>query len=70
MGGRGGFGGGMPDRGGNRDSFGGRGSSDGTPPTNPNGDANASTDMNIQGTSASTSEGAAERRNAYHAGEL
>lgn len=55
MGGKGGFGGGMPDMG-DRGSFGGRESSDGTTTTKPNADVNASSGLNLQGTSASTSE--------------
>ena len=41
---------------GDRGSFGGRESSDGTTTTKPNADVNASSGLNLQGTSASTSE--------------
>ena len=58
MGMDGGFsGGGMPGMSGNKGNFGRRGSSDGTTSTKPNADANASSGLNVQGTSSSTSKG-------------
>ena len=54
----GGFGGGgMPGRDSNKGNIGNRGSSDNTTSTKPNTDSNTSDDMNIQGTSASATDG-------------
>lgn len=56
MGGKGGFGD-MSDRGGDRDSFGGRRSSNGLTSTKPNADANVSSGLNVQETTPSNNSG-------------